>query len=547
MKTYRVSREDFVVPRCSAACPAGVDVPRYIRAVCQGRYDDALAVLRERLPLPTVCADACFAPCEDVCAARQYGDPVAIRALKRTAVDLGGEAWLQNKRRPDPSGKKVAVVGAGPAGLTTAYYLAGRGHEVTIFDAWPEPGGTMRYGVPAFRLPKDRLARDIRYILDLGVKFKGNTRVGRDISFARLRREHDAVFLACGAMANQPVELEGADLPGVLWGWDFLQELGLGRSFELGSLVAVIGGGNVALDAARSALRLGSRRVVLVYRRTRQEMPAHPEEVAAAEAEGVIIMENWAPVKVLGDEAVQGLGLVRCASEGEGGRQCRLVYDPETTLKLEADTVVVAIGQQVDLEFLSGSPALGDSGLAVDQQSLETAEKGVFAGGDVVTGPASIVSAMAQGRRAAEAIDRYLGGSGDVSEVLAPPENEVELEPLAGSLPPRQPMPCLEPWQRATGFEQVELGYRPEQARQEAARCLSCDARRFQVVLNTENCKECGYCAEVCQVEAFAPASFFNSKGYRPMECKSADWCVGCNKCFFVCPDFAIDVKEATA
>ena len=534
MKTYRVPEQEFIVPRCSRACPAGVDVPRYIRAIKDGRYDDAMAVLRERLPLPTVCADACFAPCEDACAYKQYGDPVAIRALKRAAVDQGGDAWLGRVKQAPATGKKVAVVGAGPAGLTVAYYLAGKGHAVTIFDAWDEPGGTMRYGVPAFRLPKDRLAKDIQYILGRGVEFKGGVAIGRDLTFAELKKDYDAVFLGCGAMANAGVELEGAEHPGVLWGWDFLKQAAQGKEFELGDKVAVIGGGNVALDAARTARRLGADQVTLVYRRTRGEMPAHAEEVAAAEGEGVEILENWAPSRVICDEKVTALGLVKCVSEGQGGRDCRLIYDQEVRHRVVADTVIAAIGQKADLGFLQG-------------EALEDPEQGVFAGGDVKTGPDSIVGAIAQGRAAAEAMDQYLGGTGDVSEALAPPEDEVELESLDGLVIPRQEMAILEPWQRVAGFEQVELGLSDWQVQVEASRCLNCDARKFEVVLNPENCKECGYCVEVCGVETFGPAESFNSKGYRPMECKSSDWCVGCFQCCFACPDFAIDVKEARA
>jgi formate dehydrogenase beta subunit len=532
MKTYRVPREEFIVPRCSRACPAGVDVPRYIRAVKAGRFDDAVAVLRERLPLPTVCADACFAPCEDACAYQQYGDPVAIRALKRAAVDHGGDAWLARVSKAPASGRKVAVVGAGPAGLTAAYYLAGQGHGVTIFDAEDEPGGTMRYGVPAYRLPKDRLAADIKSILDRGVEFKGNTRVGRDIGLDELTQNFDAVFIGCGAMAETGVSLEGAEGRRVLLSGDFLKDVTAGRPVEIGSKVVVIGGGNSALDAARTARRLGAAKVTLVYRRTRDEMPAHPEEVAAALAEGIELMENWAPRRLIQDG--DAVGFVRCASEGEGGRDCRLVYDEEVRIRLDADTVIVAAGRKTDLDFLGGA-------------ALENPEQGVFAGGDAKTGPDSIVGAIAQGRAAAEAIDRYLGGTGDVSETLAPAEDEVELTALDGTIVPRQEMPTLATWQRTAGFEQVETGFSPAQVAMEAGRCLGCDARKFEVVLNTENCKECGYCVEVCGVQTFGPADSFNTKGYRPMECKTADWCVGCFKCFFACPDFAIDVKEARA
>jgi len=545
MKTYQVPREDFIVPLCNSACPAEVDVPRYIRAVKDGRYDDAVAVLREKLPLPTVCADACFAPCEDACAYKQFGDPVAIRALKRAAVDNGGDSWLKNKKQAPSTGKKVGVVGAGPAGLTAAYYLATQGHEVTLFDGWPEPGGTLRFGVPEFRLPKERLGRDIKHIMDLGVEFKGNTKIGASTSFDELKQSHDAVFLACGTMANSKVRLPGADSEGVLWGWDFLKAVSEGREFDLGSKVVVLGGGNVALDAARTARRLGAD-VTLIYRRTRNEMPAHPDEVAAAEAEGVSILEKWSPNRVLFGEKVTGLVLISCASDGDGGRECKLTLDEDITHRVDANTIIVAIGQEADLEFLSSDTdtCASPKKLNINLDTLETGTPGVFAGGDVVTGPASIVSAIGQGRKAAETIDRYLGGSGDVSEVLAPPEDVVELGPFSCSFEPRQEMATLPSWQRQTGFEQVEKGLSIRQIDTEAARCLNCDARKFEVVVNTENCKECGYCVEVCKVDSFGPADFFNEKGYRPMEKKSDDYCVGCRKCFYACPDFAIDIIQ---
>lgn len=545
MKTYQVPREDFIVPLCNSACPAEVDVPRYIRAVKDGRYDDAVAVLREKLPLPTVCADACFAPCEDACAYKQFGDPVAIRALKRAAVDNGNDSWLKNKKQASSTGKKVGVVGAGPAGLTAAYYLATQGHGVTLFDGWPEPGGTLRFGVPEFRLPKKRLGRDIQHIMDLGVEFKGNTKIGTETSFEDIKQSHDAVFLACGTMANSKVKLPGADSEGVLWGWDFLKAVSEGHEFDLGSKVVVLGGGNVALDAARTARRLGAE-VTLVYRRTRNEMPAHPDEVAAAEAEGVTILEKWAPNKVLFDEKVTGLALISCASDGDGGRECKLVLDEDITHRVDANSIIVAIGQEADLEFLSGDTetCASPKKLNINLDTLETGTPGVFAGGDVVTGPASIVSAIGQGRKAAEAIDLYLGGSGDVSEVLAPSEDSVELGPFNCSFEPRQEMATLPSWQRQSDFEQVETGLSSRQIDTEAARCLNCDARKFEVVLNTENCKECGYCVEVCNVDSFGPADFFNEKGYRPMEKKSDDYCVGCLKCFYACPDFAIDIID---
>jgi formate dehydrogenase beta subunit len=546
MNEYRVSRDYFIVPRCTNACPAGVDVPRYIRAVKEGRFDQAVAVLREKIPFPTVCADACFAPCEDVCAYKQFGDPIAIRAIKRAAVDKGGDGWKKNKKKPEKSGKKVAVIGAGPAGLTTAYYLNAVGHGVTVFDAFPKAGGMMRYGIPSYRLPEERLEKDVNYILDQGVTFKGETEIGRDVQMSELKNEFDAVFISTGANSSARIPLEGSDKEGVLWGWEFLRDVAMGKKVGVGKRVAVVGGGNVALDVALTTRRLGADRVDLFCLESREEMPAHPWEVALAEEEGVFINNSWAPKRVLGEGKVAGLGLVKCTSVFDNACNFNPVYDEEITYRVQADTIILAVGQAAILDFISREKKIEvEKGRVRVGDDLTTKEDGVFAGGDVVTGPASIIGAIAQGRRAAERIDRFLGGSGDISETLADPEDEVVLSEFSIDVRPRNEMPHLKVWQRIHNFDQVEKGLSGEQIAAETARCLNCDARRFEVVVNTESCKECGYCVEVCGVETFGPAGTFNVKGYRPMECKSSDWCVGCFKCFFSCPDFAIDVREA--
>ncbi|MCF8042938.1 MAG: FAD-dependent oxidoreductase [Desulfarculaceae bacterium] len=547
MTTYRVSRKDFVVPRCSDACPAGVDVPRYIRAVRDGKFDQAVAVLRERLPLPVVCADACFAPCEDVCAYKQFGDPIAIRAIKRAAVDHGGDTWKSHKAKPAASGKKVAIVGAGPSGLTAAYYLAGQGHQVTIFDAFPKPGGMMRYGIPSYRLPEARLDRDVQDILDMGVEFKGATLVGKDIGLAQLDQDFDAVFVGSGANSSARIQLAGSDKDGVLWGWEFLRDVALDQAPAVGKKVVVVGGGNVAIDVALTAKRLGAGEVQLFCLESREEMPAHPWEISLAEAEGVVINNSWGPKEVVGQGKASGVAFRACTSVFDKGGKFSPVYNEGVTTQVESDTVILAIGQSSVLEFvdLEGVDTAGNRIQAGADQA--TGAAGVFAGGDVVTGPASIIGGVAQGRRAAEAIDQYLGGDGDISEVLAAPEDEVELTPLTGEILSRQEMPHLHVWERGDNFDQVEQPMSAKAVTAEASRCLQCDARTFEVVLNTEYCKECGYCAEVCAVETFGPAEAFNLKGYRPMEVKSPKWCVGCFKCFFSCPDFAIGVVEKTA
>ncbi|MGA8572210.1 MAG: FAD-dependent oxidoreductase [Desulfobaccales bacterium] len=542
---FRVSRKDFSTPRCSAACPAGVDVPRYVRAVRDGRFDEAVAVLRERLPLPTVCADACFAPCEDVCAYKQFGDPIAIRALKRAAMDKGGDGWLSNRKKTPPSGKKVAIIGAGPAGLTAAYYLASLGHEATLIDSLPKPGGTMRYGIPKYRLPEARLDKDIEVILEMGVRFQGDTQVGQDVTLEEIKQDYDAVFIAVGASASAKIPVEGTEKSGVYWGLDFLRGVVLGMAAPIGSEVAVIGGGNVAIDVALTARRLGAKKVNLFCLEAREEMPAHPFEITLAEEEGIVINNQWAPVKILGAARVAGVKLKRCLAVFDQDGKFNPVYDEETTEKVSADTVILAIGQTPVLNFVETTPMnLNENRVAVSEDQLSTSVRGIFAGGDVVTGPASIISAIAQGRKAAGAIDKFLGGQGDVSETLAAPEDIVELEEYIPLVEPRRDLPHLQAWESVLDFEHVELPMTDPDIKAEASRCLNCDARKFEVVIARENCKECGYCAEVCGVGTFVPSAGFTQKGYRPMEVKSSEHCVRCFKCYFVCPDFAIDVKE---
>ena len=544
-----VERRNFIVPSCTEACPAGVDVPRYIRAVRDQKYSEAVAVLREKLPLPTVCADACFAPCEDVCAYKQFGDPIAIRAIKRAAVEKGEDGWKKNKMKADTTGKKAAVVGSGPAGLTAAYYLAGKGHEVIIFDSFPMPGGTMRYGIPDYRLPEERLDKDIHDILEWGVKFKGNTVIGKDLTLYQLKVDFDAVFVASGANGSTKIPLEGSEKDGVLWGWDFLRDIGMGKSFEFEGDVIVVGGGNVAIDVALTAKRMGAENVHIFCLEKREEMPTHEWEIARAEEEGVLLNNSWGPKKIMGEKKAIGLGLIKCTSVFDKTGNFNPSYDEETTCRTDANHIILAIGQTADLEFAAELKGIDTAGghIAVEETDCSTGEKGVFAGGDVVSGPDSIINAMAHGRKAASAIDQYLGGDGNIDEVLAIPEEKVVLPEIVMEVKPREDMTLLRVWERTPGFEQVELGLTDEQIAAESHRCLNCDARKFEVALNVEYCKECGYCAEVCFVDTFGPAEFFNAKGYRPEEVKSSDRCVGCFKCYFACPDFAIDVREITA
>jgi len=548
MDPRRVLSSDFIVPRCTDACPAGVDVPRYIRAVKDHRYDEAVAVLREKIPFPTVCADACFAPCEEVCAYRQFGDPIAIRAIKRAAVDNGVDTWKKKKKVADKTGKKVAIVGAGPAGLTAAYYLASKAHEVTIFDSFPKPGGTMRYGIPKYRMPEERLDKDINDILEWGVTFKGKTTIGKEITLDQLKKDFNAIFVASGANGSSKIPLEGAEKKGVLWGWDFLKDVGLGETFNFKGDMIVVGGGNVAIDVALTAKRMGAENVHLFCLEKREEMPAHEWEISRAEEEGVFINNSWGPKKILGEEVVAGLGLIKCTSVFDKEGNFNPTYDEEITNKVMANHIILAVGQAAELGFVKKDKNINTSGgrIEIDETGLTTGEKGVFAGGDVVSGPDSIIGAIAHGRKAAGAIDEYLGGDGNIDEVLATPEEEVLLPEFVVRESPRNDLGLIKPWERTSGFDQVELALTDDQIADESSRCLQCDAREFEVVVYPENCKECRYCVEVCGLDIFAITDWFNAKGYRPAESRNSKMCVGCLQCFYACPDYAIDVKEVT-
>lgn len=520
---------------CRATCPAGVDVPRYIRHLKQGDFAAALAVIRESIPWPAVCGYACAHPCEARCARGPYDAPVAIRLLKRAAATYGQDGLAPPPALP-ASGKKVAVIGAGPCGLTAAYYLAGLGHAVTVFEAQAEPGGLLRYGIPAYRLPREVLAREIGAILDRGVNLVTRTRISEPK--ALLDEGFAAVLVAVGAWRGRKLILEGSAEGRVRDGLSFLKEVNAGARPELGPKVVVVGGGNTALDAARTALRLGAA-VTLVYRRTRLLMPADQEEVEAALEEGVRFLFLAAPVNLAPGRLI--CRKMTLGAADESGRR-RPVPLAGSEFEIACDTLIAATGQAADAAALN-LPAAADGTIRVDPLTFATAHPGIFAAGDAVSGPSSIIEAIAQGKQAALAVDRYLGGAGR-PEAASPEPPSGRVEEAAPWGTGRVPPGRLAPEERRRSFAPVEPGYDPETAVAEARRCLACDLRQYKVEVSAAVCKGCGYCREVCALEVFGLADTFNAQGYRPAVVKEADRCMGCLRCLYVCPDFAISVED---
>lgn len=468
--------EGYVVP-CSYACPAHIDIPRYINYIARGKYSEALAVIREKVPFPSSLGRVCIHPCEQSCRRGKLNDPICIKFLKRFAADNDKGLWKQNSKIANPTDKKVAIVGAGPAGLTAAFYLTKLGHAVTVFEALPQPGGMMRVGIPAYRLPREILDSEIDEIKKAGVEIKVNHRVESIDNL--LQQGFHAIFIAIGDHKGSKMGAEGEDLPGILDGVDFLRAVALGQEFKIGNKVAIIGGGNSAIDCARVALRVGSQDITIIYRRTRAEMPAASEEVEAAMHEGIRIVFLAAPSKITQKDGKLALECIKMKlGEPDASGRRSPVRIPNSEYVTEYDNIIAGIGQIPDIppKF---DLALSRGNIKANDKTLETSQRGVFAGGDIVTGPASVIGAIAQGRLAASSIDKYLGGDGIIEEVLAPME---KMDPWFGEDPNfssrrRVAMPEIEIEKRQGNFNEVELGYSEQQAIEEAKRCFKCNHR----------------------------------------------------------------------
>ncbi|MEN0130361.1 MAG: NAD(P)-binding protein [Brevundimonas sp.] len=585
---------DCLAP-CVQTCPANIDIQTYLHHVATGNFQAAIRVIKDRNPFPSACGRVCPHPCESECRRNLVDEPVAINHVKRFVADWDraqDEPWAPHLA--EPSGKRIAVVGAGPSGLSAAYYAAIAGHRVTVFEKQPQPGGMMRYGIPEYRLPKATLDEEIAFMQALGVEIVTGKALGTNLRLDELRRDYDAVYLAVGSWRATPLQLDGEHLPNVNLGINWLRGVVKGKDEPVGDTVVVVGGGNTAIDCVRTALRKGARDVKLVYRRTRDEMPAEPLEISEALHEGVEMVFLAAPTRI---ESVDGRLALHCTrmelGEPDRSGRRRPVVVEGSDFVIEADTIIGAIGQTTDTGFLWDDLPVklnkwGD--VDVDGRTLQCSEQKVFAGGDCVTGPATVIQAVAAGRRAAQAIDEfvrtgqvrpshedYACSRGTLEDL---PRDEFELQPRAR----RAQMPSLPPGERIHSFDEVDLGLSEAQAREEAARCLECGCSKQNhcalrdtatahdvtfsaplhvrpytpierdhpfIVRDQNKCISCGRCVAACaEVEGVDVLAyqFGNGRltvGTRNDQPLGMTDCVSCGQCVRACPCGALDyVRE---
>ena len=475
--TTNLKKEEALVP-CRTACPAHTDIPRYIRFVKEGDYDAAVAVIREKVPFPNALGHVCSHACELECKRKEVSEAMSIRDIKRYAAEHDtGRYWKgKGKQLPD-TGKKVCVVGGGPAGLTAAYYLRKQGHAVTVKEALPTVGGMMSYGIPSYRLPREIVAQEANVIEEQGVVIETNTKVEKPVE---LLSEYDAVLMTIGAHKGVRLPMEGSELPGVLLNIDFLRNASLGQETGMGKRIIVLGGGNVAFDCARTAKRLGAEEIHLACLEAREVMTADDEEIEQAKEEGIFVHPAQTFERITGTDAVTGVDFMNVKSfTFDENRRAIIEKEEGSEHHIDADTVIFATGQRPDLTEEAGLTLGRANSIVVKENSLATETEGVFAAGDVVYGTKSVILAIASGRDAAVEIDKYLGGDGDISETLAPKQHA---DPKIGKVEgfgyfgrtKTQVTPAAE---RQDNFNEVDHGICDADICGEASRCLQCDLR----------------------------------------------------------------------
>ncbi|MFO7839040.1 MAG: NAD(P)-binding protein [Desulfosalsimonadaceae bacterium] len=534
---------------CQMACPAGIDVPTYLMLISQGRYAEAIEIIRRDNPFPWVCGLVCTHPCEFMCVRGRMDSPIAIMDLKGFAAEkaMSAREYENPEKMPD-NGRKVCVIGAGPGGLTAAYYLALEGYQVTVIETLPVAGGMMIVGIPRYRLPREVIDREVNMIEELGVRIRLNTRLGTDVTVEELEAEgFEAFLLAIGAHGSYKLMIPGEeDFPQVLSAVDYLRRVSLGDHRRPGKRIAVVGGGNVAIDAARTSLRLGCDEVSILYRRTHDQMPAHDEEVVEAEEEGVQFSYLTIPKEIVGENG-QLTGIVCMRAElsepDDSGRQ-RPVPVEGSEHVLPVDVVIPAIGQEVDSTGLDSFAEVGwtrRNTLRVNTISMQTHQAGVFAVGDAVTGPATVVEAIAGGKKAAYAIHRYFE---NIPQPELPPvpvrRGRMEYCDMPAHLKmdfKRPEMAFLGNERRRITFQQVRLGFDDSRAHNETMRCLRCDV-----------CIRCGRCVEICRDKMGIDALQFGYMDFDnpgPTDLKiTAERCIACGACATNCPTGAMQIHD---